>query len=242
MATTSAIEWTDATWNPVVGCVKVSPGCAHCYAETLGKRLRAMALADLAAGRNPGRKRHYIDAVDEMGRWSGKLITVPEALPDPLGWRQPKMVFVNSMSALFHKSVPFEFVDKVFAVMALSYWHTFQVLTKRPDRMAKYFADEQTRIRSIWDAMGRSPHFSSKDRFPMIRPALSEMAHQVRGYDVHWPWSKGRCGYFTNPPWPLCNVWLGTSVEDQKRADERIPHLLRCPASATFAPAASAGG
>ena len=79
MGRKSNIEWTDATWNPVVGCAKVSPGCAHCYAEKMAFRLRSMALADIAAGRDPGRKRHYIDAVDERGRWTGKLMPVPEA-------------------------------------------------------------------------------------------------------------------------------------------------------------------
>lgn len=79
MATTS-IEWTEATWNPVVGCTKISPGCAHCYAETMAARLKAMALADIKVGKDPGRKRHYIDAIDDKGRWSGKLIPVPEGL------------------------------------------------------------------------------------------------------------------------------------------------------------------
>ena len=79
MGANSKIEWTDTTWNPVVGCTKVSPGCAHCYAETMAARIKAMALKDIADGKNPGRKRYYIDAIDDKGRWSGKLIPVPKA-------------------------------------------------------------------------------------------------------------------------------------------------------------------
>ena len=106
----SNIEWTDTTWNPLAGCSKVSAGCRNCYAEVMGKRLRAMALADGAAGRDPGRKRAYLDAVDERGRWTGKVAMMPEALCEPLGWRKPRRVFVNSMSDLFHPTVPFEFI------------------------------------------------------------------------------------------------------------------------------------
>ena len=186
MASATSIEWTDASWNPVAGCDKISPGCAHCYAEVMGARLRAMALTDIAAGRDPGRKRHYIEAIDEAGRWTGKLIPVPEALDDPRRWRKPRRVFVNSMSDLFHESVPFDFVDRVFQTMAGCPQHTFQILTKRAARMAGYFLT--------------------------TRPTV-----------------KTTCG-----AWPLPNVWLGTSVEDQQRADERIPWLLKCPAAVRF--------
>jgi protein gp37 len=102
----STIEWTGKTLNPLVGCTMVSPGCAHCYAQTMAVRLKAMALALIALGRNPGRLRHYIEAIDENGRWSGRLIPVPEALCDPFKWIMSTMVFVNSMSDLFHDLVP----------------------------------------------------------------------------------------------------------------------------------------
>lgn len=233
MAATSNIEWTQATWNPVVGCSKVSPGCAHCYAETMAARLKAMALKDIADGKDPGRKRHYIEAIDDKGRWSGKLIPVPEALADPLGWRKPRRVFVNSMSDLFHESVPDEFIDRVFAVMALSYWHTFQVLTKRAKRMAAYFENQQERIRAIWNAMGLTPEYRKTEKFPPVRPTLFDFVDRVRGYDKNWPWSRGMCGYFANPPWPLYNVWLGVSVEDKKRKD-RIDWLRKTPAAVRF--------
>ncbi len=114
MAQTSTIEWTEATWNPVTGCTKVSPGCAHCYAERMAKRLKAM-----------GQQRY---------RNGFKLTLHPDALEAPLRWKRPRMVFVNSMSDLFHKDVPAEFIAKCFAVMEKATHHTFQVLTKRPGR------------------------------------------------------------------------------------------------------------
>jgi len=116
MAAGSKIEWTEATWNPATGCTKHSPGCQHCYAERMARRLRAMGVAKYAGGFEP---------------------TVhPEALPLPLTWKSPKMVFVNSMSDLFHERIPDGFVREVFQVMHRAEWHTFQVLTKRSDRLA----------------------------------------------------------------------------------------------------------
>lgn len=207
MAENSGIEWThlpgfkSATWNPIAGCTPISPGCAHCYAETMAARLKAMALADIAAGKDPGRKRHYIDAIDDKGRWSGKLIPVPEALADPLSWRKPRTVFVNSMSDLFHESIPDDFIDQVFAVMALCGQHIFQVLTKRAERLPRYF---------------------SRDRSNLIYQAVQQLAEQ-HGIDDY---------LFDDWPWP--HVWLGVSAENQQRADERIPWLLKTPAAVRF--------
>ncbi len=116
MAQRSSIEWTEATWNPVTGCTKISPGCAHCYAERMAKRLKAMG------------QPNYVN---------GFRLTVHEpALDIPLVWRKPRTVFVNSMSDLFHKDVPLSFIRKVFEVMRRADWHTFQVLTKRSERLA----------------------------------------------------------------------------------------------------------
>ena len=112
----SAIEWTGVTWNPVTGCTKVSPGCARCYAERLARRLRAMGSPKYAAGFEVALHR--------------------ETLDDPLRWRQPRLVFVNSMSDLFHDAVPDAFVEAVFRTMNAASRHTFQVLTKRPERAA----------------------------------------------------------------------------------------------------------
>ena len=189
----SNIEWTDTTWNPVVGCTPVSPGCLNCYAA----QLAGTRLANI-----PSQRESYAGlTVLRDGRqvFNGSVRCLPERLAEPLKWRKPRMVFVNSMSDLFHEAVPFEFIDRVFAVMALCPQHTFQVLTKRPERMAEYMTDIGTHERV-------------------------QIAAQ--------PYCKGR--EFDLRTWPLPNVWLGTSVEDQARADLRIPHLLRCPAAVRF--------
>jgi protein gp37 len=115
MAERSSIEWTDATWNPVRGCTKVSPGCAHCYAETFAERFRGV------------RGHPYEQGFD--------LRLVPEKLADPIRWRRPRMIFVNSMSDLFHADVPDDYIIKVAQVMKAARWHTFQVLTKRSERL-----------------------------------------------------------------------------------------------------------
>ena len=115
MATRSGIEWTETTWNPVTGCSPISPGCAHCYAERMAKRLQAMGVR---------KYRHGFDVAVHA-----------TALEEPLRWAQPRLVFVNSMSDLFHPSVPTAFVESVFAIMNRASRHTFQVLTKRPERV-----------------------------------------------------------------------------------------------------------
>ncbi len=117
MATNSSIEWTDTTWNPLTGCTKISPGCKHCYAERMSRRLKAMGVANYADG--------------------FKLTLHEHMLNQPLGWKAPRRVFVNSMSDLFHKDVPDEFIQRVFAVMREASQHRFQVLTKRSHRVAE---------------------------------------------------------------------------------------------------------
>jgi len=223
----SNIEWTDTTWNPVVGCTPVSAGCLNCYAATMANRLQQMPQAkdyhpreysrdeakDAAREASGGCDSDVPDyrpavriAEVRGGRavFTGDVRLVPERLEEPLSWRKPRMVFVNSMSDLFHEAVPFEFIDRVFAVMALCPQHTFQVLTKRPERMAEYFG--QNRL----DSAGR-------------HGAVLGAAHfQTTG------------GSGAQVDWPVPNVWLGTSVENQAAADERIPHLLECPAAVRF--------
>ena len=121
MAQSSSIEWTEATWNPVTSCTKLSPGCAHCYAERMAKRLQAM-----------GQPRYR----------NGFQVTLqPDAVGLPLRWKRPRMIFVNSMSDLFHQEVPASFIARCFAVMEEASQHTFQVLTKRPERAAELAAD-----------------------------------------------------------------------------------------------------
>ncbi len=149
----STIEWTESTWNPIVGCTKVSSGCANGYAERMAKRLAAMAAADIAAGRDPGRKNNYRHVINRRGRWNGNVFMDEAAVDDPLGWRLPRVIFVNSMSDLFHEGVPLEFVQRVFDVMNRCSQHTFQVLTKRPARAAE-FAGQLRWSGNIW--MGTS--------------------------------------------------------------------------------------
>src|SRR4051794_4577144 len=126
MSDRSTIEWTDATWNPVRGCTKISPGCAHCYAETFAERFRGV----------PGHP--YQQGFD--------LRLVPEKLAEPLRWASPRMVFVNSMSDLFHKDVPDDYILAVSRVMRLADWHTYQVLTKRSERMRDLL---RTKLREV---------------------------------------------------------------------------------------------
>jgi protein gp37 len=129
MAQNSSIEWTESTWNPVTGCTKISAGCAHCYAERMAKRLKAM-----------GQQRY---------RNEFKVTLQPDMLDVPLHWRRPRMIFVNSMSDLFHKDIPANYIAKVFAVMQMASWHTFQVLTKRPERAAE-LAPELPWPANVW--------------------------------------------------------------------------------------------
>ena len=129
MSTYSRIEWTEQTWNPTIGCTKISPGCKHCYAEAMALRLQAMGIRGYEEG--------------------FKIKAMPERLAEPLERKKPTVYFVNSMSDLFHEKVPFSYVEEVFAVMGQAHQHTFQLLTKRPIRMAKYCAS-RTVPANVW--------------------------------------------------------------------------------------------
>ncbi|MFE4671050.1 DUF5131 family protein [Streptomyces sp. NPDC056723] len=200
MSDTTTIEWTDSTWNPVTGCTKVTPGCDNCYAETFAERWR-------------GTDGHHFE--------TGFDLTLrPNALTMPLRWRKPRKVFVNSMSDLFHKDVPTEYIVRTFAVMALTPQHTYQVLTKRHGRMRSVLTDQCT----CGKGHGPGVHFRSAMAWAVSKanpdriPGLPDDAEQR-------VW---------NAAWPLPNVWLGVSVEDQKRADLRIPALVDTPAAVRF--------
>ncbi len=190
MGTSTGIAWTDATWNPVRGCTRVSEGCRNCYAEKIAARFsgHGQPYAGLAT-RSPH-------------RWTGKVALVPEKLDEPLRWRKPRRVFVNSMSDLFHEGLSFEDIDQVFAVMALCGSHTFQVLTKRLERMREYLLS-RSHSAAYWNAA------------------------------VPSGWSLEFQGVIL-ARFPLPNVWLGVSVEDQQTADARIPILLDTPAAVRF--------
>jgi protein gp37 len=191
MADGTAIEWTDATWNPITGCAVVSPGCTNCYAMKLaGTRLR----------HHPSRAGLTRDT--KAGPvWTGEVRFNEQWLLDPLRWTKPRRIFVCAHADLFGEDVPDEWIDRIFAVMALAPQHQFQVLTKRAERMRAWFSPDRYRRHARAERI--------RKQMQIIRP--------------------GRIGGL--PEWPLLNVWLGVSVEDQARADERIPHLLATPAA-----------
>lgn len=168
MAGLSDIEWTDATWNPVAGCRVLSEGCKNCYAMRMAARLQAMGHPSYEGTTRKSGGRYV---------WTGKTNLAEHALTAPLSWKKPRLVFVNSMSDLFQESIPFEFVGRIWETMSKARIHTFQILTKRPDRMAQFLD---------WRSQA-----------------------------------------------PLANVWLGTSVEDQ-RVTARIEALRRCSAVTRF--------
>ena len=214
MSANTSIQWTDATWNPTRGCSRVSPGCQNCYAERTAARQMNSGYAGL------------VRSTPQGPRWTGGVRVVEDALTIPLRWRKPRRIFVDSMSDLFHDAIEDAQIDRVLAVMLIAQSgatrcvrpyhehgdgecrgftfapHTFQVLTKRADRMAAYFA---------------TPH-----REDLVRDAC---------HSLPWTFSDEIAA---GVPWPLPNVWLGVSVEDQQRADERIPHLLAVPAAVRF--------
>lgn len=196
------IEWTDRVWNPVTGCTKVSEGCRNCYAfETHNRRHK---------GFQNGAKlpQQYAKPFNEIQLF-------PNRLQAPLKWKKPQRIFVNSMSDLFHKDVPFEYIDKVFAVMALTPRHTYQILTKRPERMLEYFqsASQKEMIERWEEAAGEL----------LGDEAACFVANRLNGVLPN-----------ANPGWPMQNAWLGVSVENQQSADERIPLLLKTPAAVRF--------
>lgn len=204
MADGTRIEWTDATWNPITGCSVVSPGCTNCY---------AMKLAGTRLKNHPSRM-GLTKQVNGKHVWTGEVRFNTQWLDQPLRWRKPRMIFVCAHGDLFAEGVPDEWIDQVFAVMALCPEHTFQVLTKRPERMREYLAEwRQFRVAETALQVGRN----LPDSYP--------------GWSLD-QWKPSVIGGCSQPAiWPLPNVWLGVSVEDQRRADERIPILLDTPAA-----------
>ncbi|MFI9194096.1 phage Gp37/Gp68 family protein [Streptomyces californicus] len=200
----TAIQWTEQTWNPTTGCDRISPGCDNCYALTMAKRLKGMGSAKYQTDGDP--------------RTSGPgfgITTHPDTLTEPLRWKKPRKVFVNSMSDLFHARVPRDFLAQVFAVMAATPQHTYQILTKRPDRAARILGG------SCKCGHPNGEHF----RASMEWAATSHSPAYVPGLEH---------GIYHRSGWPLPNVWIGTSVENQKYADLRIPALLKTPAAVRF--------
>ena len=212
MADQTKIEWTNATWNPITGCSVVSAGCTNCY---------AMRLAGTCLRHHPSRK----DLTILRGGnhvWNGEVRFNEYWLDQPLKWSDPRMIFVCAHGDLFHEAVPFEWIDQVFAVMALCPQHTFQVLTKRPMRVLEYFGtketgDGTTAQARVWSLL-EDPGTFVDEQCALVK------YWQQRSVDVA-----------TNVnQWPLPNVWIGVSIEHQQAAHDRIGPLMMIPAEKRF--------
>lgn len=201
----SKISWTERVWNPIRGCSKVSEGCRNCYAERMAGRFC-----------KEGQPYHGLVDVDPKGRlaprWTGEARFIPEMLDAPLRWKKPSTIFVNSMSDLFHESVTFEQIAAVYGIIAACPQHTFQVLTKRPKRMVKFYEWIETH-----------PHWSH----PM-QDALCEHPGPLPGLEDDTGDTVSR--EVGGKSWPLPNLHLGVSIENQTHV-ERIEHLRQCPAA-----------
>ena len=200
MASQSTIEWTEASWNPVTGCSKVSPGCAHCYAERLARRLKAMG---------------------QQNYRNGFRVTPHEhALEIPLRWRKPQMVFVNSMSDLFHEEIPAQFIRDVFDVMRRAHWHTFQVLTKRSERLVQLDVEIDWPA-NVWmgvsvenaDYTFRIDHLRATDacvKFLSLEPLLGPLP-ELDLADIDWAIVGGESGPGARP---MDETWV-LDIRDQ---------------------------
>lgn len=206
MALGTAIEWTDATWNPVAGCTKITRGCDNCYAERIAERFRGVK--------------------DHPFEFGFDLSLRPHKLREPLSWRLPKRIFVNSMSDLFHKEIPKEFIDRVFDTMEQANWHVFQVLTKRSSLMRRYINERfagRFAPPHIWlgvsvedrRALSRLVHLKQANagiRFVSFEPLLEDLASlELSG--IHWAIAGGESGPLARPMQP---EWV-RSIRDQCR-------------------------
>lgn len=211
MSTNSAIEWTESTWNPLTGCDKISPGCKFCYAERMAKRLKAMGQPNYANG--------------------FKLTLHESALEKPLEWKKPQIIFVNSMSDLFHKDVPVEFVLRTFDVMRRASWHTFQVLTKRAERLEE-LSPQIEWPENVW--MGVSVetekytyridhlrHTGAKTKFLSLEPLLGPLPN-LNLQNINWAIVGGESGPGARP---VLQEWV-TEIRDQCVA-ARVPFFFK---------------
>ncbi len=200
----TTIEWTDKTWNPIVGCKVISPGCANCYAMRMAARLEAMGQDKYRGLTQPSKA----GAV-----WTGRFAIDREAMLEPFRWRGPKRIFANSMGDPFLAGVPFEAVDQMMAVITMTPQHDYVVLTKRPDLMADYM------LKSA-DGLSRRDHVEKQCAWLRLG-AIGDRA------DL---WTADGQGGSTLAPWPLPNLWLGTSVENRDQL-HRIDALRQAPAA-----------
>ncbi len=211
MATHSAIEWTESTWNPLTGCDKVSPGCKFCYAERMAKRLHAMGQPNYANG--------------------FKLTLHESALEKPLEWKKPQIIFVNSMSDLFHKDVPVEFIQRTFDVMRRAHWHTFQVLTKRAERLEE-LSPQIDWPENVWMGVSvetekytfRIDHLrrtGAKTKFLSLEPLLGPLPN-LDLKNINWAIVGGESGPGARP---VMQEWV-TGIRDQCLA-ARVPFFFK---------------
>lgn len=215
MADTSKIEWTDATWNIITGCTLVDEGCRHCYAAHLITSWPAI-------GNHPSRKGLARKNAAGESKFTGEVRFNEDWLDQPLRWKKPRKIFVCAHGDLFHETVPDEWIDRVFAVMALAPQHTFQVLTKRPERAAAYLN-------------GDGLEMGDASRGANIACIAQDDFHQhLHGSTFFTPIGNEEEPQAVLTTWPLPNVGLGTSISDQASADQRIPHLLAAPAAVRF--------
>src|SRR6476646_1317657 len=212
----SDIEWTEATWNPIAGCTIVSPGCTNCYAMRMAARLQAMGMAKYAGTTRKSGKRHI---------WTGRVNVDKAALDAPLAWKKPQRIFVNSMSDLFQEKVDAKFVQKVWHVMKEAHWHSFQVLTKRPERMLELLSNPAfPTLPNVWlgtsvestdyldriDILRRVP---ARIRFVSFEPLLGPIISPDLG-NIHWAIVGGESGPRARP----MQAWW---VEELHEACER---------------------
>ena len=215
MAGRTTIEWTEATWNPVTGCTKISPGCKHCYAETFAERWR-------------GIRGHPYEQGFDLKLW-------PDRLEVPLRWKTPRVVFVNSMSDLFHEGVADEFIEKVFSVMASASWHTFQILTKRAARLADWHLAHRQfwKAPNIWLGVSVEDRRFGLPRIPLLRkvnssirflsvePLLEDLGLIELG-GIDWVIVGGESGHGARP---MKKEWV-ISIRNQCRKAE-IPFFFK---------------
>ncbi|WP_029458200.1 DUF5131 family protein [Solidesulfovibrio alcoholivorans] len=199
MADKSKIQWCDATINPAYGCSPASPGCANCYAARMAGRLGKMT-----------------EGTHRDGKWTGRINLFPERMAQALSWKKPRRIFVGSMTDLFHPAVPYDFLDKVFACMAMARQHEFILLTKRPSRMREYLQS----CPESWE--------KNKGAVAYWANHLGGVAYLLTGSikqdNLVEASIEGRLNGSVG--WPMRHVMLMATIEDQPRADERVPHLM----------------
>lgn len=220
----SKIEWTEATWNPAIGCRPVSPGCKNCYAQRVAASNARRTAALIAKRPNGGTPRqvtsceltrsvlHLTEAGDPRPSWNGSAVPVPHRLDEPLRWRRPQRIFVGSMTDLYHDDLDDDFIAAVWGVMAACQHHQFQVLTKRAERMLRWFEWLHARPVTPWEYCHQQAlAHDNANRY------IERNTRSCHGYG-----------------WPLVNVSVGVSAENQAMLNARAPLLQQCPATTRF--------